>query len=480
VITMTRTAPTTDGVLAHGGARRFASHGWIILALVSACQFMVILDAAIVNVALPSIRRDLGFTPTGLAWVVNGYLLTLGGLLLVGGRASDILGHRRMLVVGLGGFSLASMIAGLAQTQQTLVCARLVQGAGAALLVPATLAVINLSFTQPHQRARALGAWSAAGGVGGMAGALVGGALTSGLSWRWVFLVNVPIGAMLVIVAWRELSTGSVARRGSLDLSGGLLGTTGLGAFIYGVMQSASHDWSAPEVLTPLVGGLALLTAFVVFEQRVATRPMVPPGLFRNRGVAVGNAMLFVFGAIPIAMWYFTSLLLQNVLGASALEAGLEQTPAAVVFALVARGAARSTERWGVRAVLLAGCALLVAGFAWLARTGAGDTYLQGVLGPTLLVAAGIGLVFPTLIAAATLDVETEAGTVAGLANTSIQIGGSVGLALLATTSATVAGPVTDHLAIADLAAGYDQVFLAAAVTGMALAALSRLLVKRD
>ncbi|WP_028923199.1 MFS transporter [Pseudonocardia acaciae] len=432
---------------------------WTVLALACACQFMVILDASIVNVALPSVQRDLGFTATGLAWVVNGYLFTFAGFMLLGGRASDLFGHRRALAAGLVLFSAASLVGGLATAPHVLVAARVAQGVGAAVLAPATLAVINTSFTEGRARARAFGAWSASGGVGGMAGALAGGALTTGLSWRWVFLINVPIGAVLVAVAATALAGARTGRREPLDLAGALTGTAGLGALVYGVMGGAEHGWTSSEVLVPVGAGVLLLVGFAVVQARVAARPMMPLRLFRVRNVAVGNGMLLLFGGIAIAMWYFTSLLLQNVLGYSALAAGLGQTPAAVTFVVIARLAAALLPTTGVRALVLAGCGCFVAGFGWLARADAGSGYLAGVLGPTLLVAVGIGLVFPTLMAAATAGVPAaDAGIAGGLANTASQVGGSVGLAVLAT------------------AGGFDAVFLIAAGLGVSLAALSALL----
>jgi len=277
----------------------------MVLSLVCACQFMVILDAAIVNVALPSIRRDLGFTPTGLAWVVNGYLLIFAGFMLLGGRAADLFGHRRILAAGLCLFSASSLAGGLATAPEVLVAARVAQGMGAAMLAPATLAVINTSFTEEHARARAFGAWSASGGVGGMAGAVAGGAITTGLSWRWVFLINVPIGAVLIVVAMMSLAGTRTGRRESLDLTGAVTGTAGLAALIYGVMHSADHGWTSVLVVGPAVAGLLLLVVFTVVEARVATQPMMPLRLFTIRGVAVGNGMLLLFGGIAIAMWYF-------------------------------------------------------------------------------------------------------------------------------------------------------------------------------
>ncbi|MDN3355911.1 MFS transporter [Actinomadura sp. DC4] len=451
-------------------------YAWLVLSLACACQFMVILDASIVNVALPSISLNLGFTPTGLAWVVNGYLLTFAGLMLLGGRAADLFGHRRMLVAGLSLFSASSLAGGLATASGVLVGARVVQGMGAALLAPATLAVINTHFTGERARSRAFGAWSAAGGVGGMAGAVAGGALTTGLSWRWVFLINVPTGAVLIGVAVTSLTGARTGRRESLDLTGAVTGTAGPAALVYGVMRSADRGWASVPVAGPAIAGLFLLAVFVAVEARLATRPMVPLRLFRIRRVAVGNVMLVLFGGIAIAMWYFTSLFLQNVLGYGAFRAGLGQTPAAVTFMVVARPAAAALPRTGVRPLVLAGSGCFLAGFGWLAQAGAGSGYVTGVLGPTLLVAAGIGLTFPTLMAAATADVpEGDAGIAGGLANTAVQVGGSLGLAALATAAGARAGGSSPSA----LAAGYDLVFLMAAGLGLAIAVAGLLLPRR-
>jgi EmrB/QacA subfamily drug resistance transporter len=464
-----------DSATQRNGARR--GPDWLVLALVCACQFMVILDAAIVNVALPSVQQDLGFTATSLAWVVNGYLLTFAGFMLLGGRAADLFGHRRVLVAGLFCFAAASLVGGLATAPGVLVAARIAQGSGAAMMVPATLAVINTSFTEAGERARALGAWAAAGGVGGMAGAVVGGALTTSLSWRWVFLINVPIGAVLIAVAMTSLTGTRTRRQEPLDLAGAVTGTAGLAALIYGVMHGADDGWASVQVVAPAMTALLLLVVFIVVEARFATQPMLPLRLFRIRRLAVGNVMLVLFGGIAIAMWYFTSLFLQNVLGFSALRAGLGQTPAAVTFMAIARLAATLLPRTGVRPLLLAGSGCFVAGFGWLAQAGADSGYVTSVLGPTLLIAVGIGLTFPTLMAAATADApEDDAGIVGGLASAASQVGGSVGLALLATAaSARVAAEVGGGSPAA-LATGYDRVFLLAAWLGLAIAVVSLLL----
>ena len=472
------TSESPANTLTRGHAEARTGPAWMVLALACACQFMVILDASIVNVALPSIDRDLGFTAAGLAWVVNGYLLTFAGFMLLGGRAADLFGHRRMLVAGLFLFSASSLVGGLATTPEVLVAARVTQGMGAAMLAPATLAVINTGFTEDHARARAFGAWSAAGGVGGMAGAVAGGAITTGLSWRWVFLTNVPIGAVLIVVAMVSPAGTRTGRRESLDLVGAVTGTAGLAAMIYGVMQSTDHGWTSALVVGPGVAGLLLLVVFTVVEARYAALPLMPLRLFRIREVAVGNGMLLLFGGIAIAMWYFTSLFLQNVLGYGALRAGLGQTPAAVTFMVIARWAAGLLARTGVRPLVLAGCGCFLAGFGWISQAHAGGGYLTGVLGPTLLIAVGIGLTFPTLMAATTADVpEGDAGIVGGLANTAGQAGGSVGLAVLATTaSARTQMENGGSSPAAALAAGYDRVFLLAAGLGLAIAVLSLLL----
>ncbi|GIE85372.1 MFS transporter [Actinoplanes regularis] len=450
----------------------------LVLALACACQFMVILDVSIINVALPSVRRDLGFTDAGLAWVVNGYVLAFAGLMLLGGRAADLFGRRRVLVAGLGLFSLASLGAGLASTPELLVGARAMQGLGGAMLAPATLAVINTCFPAGPARARAFGAWSASGGVGGMVGAVAGGVLTTGLSWRWVFLINVPIGVLLVAVAMTSLTATRAARRGSLDLAGAVTGTAGLAALVYGVMQTAEHAWGSARVLVPVLAGALLLAVFLLVEKHFAAAPMMPFRLFEHRGVAVSDVLLVLFGGVAVAMWFFSSLLMQNVLGFSALAAGLGQTPAAVTFVVVARLAAGRLSRTGVRPLILAGCAGFVAGFGWLSQAGAGSHYVTGVLGPTLLVAVGIGLVFPTLMASATAGVEPgDAGIVGGVANAAGQVGGAVALAVYATVAAARAGASP---APAALASGYELVFGLAAGVALAIAAVSLLLPTRQ
>ena len=363
----------------------------------------------------------------GLAWVVNGYLLTFAGFMLLGGRAADLFGTRLLMVGGLFLFAASSLVAGLATTPGALV-GRIVEGLGAAAMAPCTLAVINTNFTEERERARAFGAWSASGGVGGMAGAIAGGAITTGLSWRWVFFINVPIGAALIVVAVVALTGAAASRREPLDLVGAVAGTAGLAAVVFGVMQSTGHGWSVPD------GGRSARgrpgAARRLRPGRGALRPAAdaPAAVPQSVG-AVGSGMLFLFGGIAIAMWYFTSLFMQDVLGYSALRARLGQTPAAVVFMLVARWASTVLPKTGPRALVLAGLCLLPCRVRLARPSRVGSGYLAHVLCPTLLIALGIGLTFPTFMAASTAGVSgSDAGIVGGVAVTANQVGGAVGV----------------------------------------------------
>jgi hypothetical protein len=311
-----------------------------------------------------------------------------------------------------------------------------------------------------------------------MVGAVAGGVLTTELSWRWVFLINLPIGVALVAGAMTSLTAARDSRREPLDLLGAVTGTAGRASVIYGAMQTADQAFRSARVLVPVLAGLLLLAVFLLVEKQFAAAPMVPLRLLRNRGAAASTGMLLLFGGIAIAMWFFSSLFMQNVLGYSALDAGLGQTPAAVTFVVVARFAAGRLPRTGVRPLILAGCACLVAGFGWLSQADAGSHYTASVLGPTLLIANGIGLVFPTLMASATADVPAgDVGIAGGLASTASQVGGSIALAVYATAAAA------NHNANAlpeALASGYGLVFLLAAGVALAIAAVSLLLPARQ
>ena len=278
---------------------------------------MVILDVAIVNVALPSIREDLGFSATGLQWVVNAYTLAFGGFLLLGGRAADLIGRREVFAGGLLLFALASLFGGIAQTDGQLVAARAAQGLGGAVVAPATLSILMTTFTEGGERNRALGLWGAMGGVGGATGALLGGILTQTLSWRWILLINVPIGIIAALVGLRVVTRGrrDVGAARSFDLSGALTVTAGLVVLTYGIVETDAHGWGSTRTLVTIALGLALLATFVLIEGRLATAPLVPLRIFRNRPVTAANIVVFCMGAAAFAMWYFLSLYLQQVHG---------------------------------------------------------------------------------------------------------------------------------------------------------------------
>ena len=441
----------------------------VILAIACVAQFMVVLDVSIVNVALPSIGRDLHYTPSGLQWVVNAYVLTFAGFLLLGGRAADLFGRRRVFLAGLGLFTVASLAGAVAQDSTWLTAARAVQGIGGALLSPATLTIVVTTFA-PQRRAWALGIWSAVAGAGGAAGSILGGVLTSALSWRWVLLVNIPIGIAGVAAGLIWLTESRATDRGGapprLDIGGAFAVTLGLGALIYAIVGTETHPWGSAQTLILLAIAVVLLAIFAVIELRVASTPLVPFSLFRSRSVSGANAVMFLVGAAFFAMWYFLSLYLQNVLGYSALRAGMAFLPMAVTIIIGAQASARLLPRLGVRPLLLAGTALATIGFGWLSRITPGASYWQHVFGPGCIIALALGLLFTPLAAAATAGVSySEAGLASGVLNTSRQIGGSLGLAVLATiatyrTQAVLTGHAGTATALND---GYARAFEAAA-----------------
>jgi EmrB/QacA subfamily drug resistance transporter len=435
-----------------------------VLALCCLAQFMVILDVAIVNVALPSIRTDLGFSATGLQWVVNAYTLAFAGFLLLGGRAADLLGRREVFAFGLGLFALASLAGGIAQTDGQLIAARAAQGLGGAVVAPATLSILMTTFTEGAERNRALGLWGAMGGVGGATGALLGGILTELLSWRWILLINVPIGlaaaaAALQVVTVTKRDTG--ARR-SFDLMGALTVTAGLVVLTYGIVETDVHGWGSARTLITIALGLALLATFVLIEGRLAERPLVPLRIFSSRAVTGANLVVFCMGAAAFAMWYFLSLYLQQVLGYTPIEAGLAFLPMTVAIIITAQVAGRMVSRFGPGPVLTVGMVLIGAGMAGLSGVSAGGSYVSDVLAPSVVTAAGIGFAFVPVTIAATMGVRgPEAGLASGLVNTSRQVGGSLGLALLATVATQhtekVAHGVSQAVALTE---GFDRAFL--------------------
>jgi EmrB/QacA subfamily drug resistance transporter len=439
-----------------------AQHGvpdWAVLSLVCLAQFMVVLDVSIVNVALPAIRDDLRFSASQLQWVVNTYAIAFAGFLLLGGRLADLLGQRRTFLLGMTLFTGASLAGGIAQNSTTLLVARAAQGLGGAVLSPATLTIITTTFTEGHARSRALGIWSALAGAGGATGALLGGALTE-VNWRWILFVNLPIGAVGLVAAVLVLVKDRPARSGRIDLLGSLLVTSALMLEVYGVVSTESHGWGSARVLLPITSGLLLLAWFVLHEARFAQAPLVPLSLFRSRSVTGANVTMLCIGGAVFASWYFLSLFMQEVLGYSPMRTGVAFVPQTLAIITGAQISSRIVTRVGPRRILTVSPLVSAAGLLWLSRLDAGAHYWSNLFLPSVLVTLGVGLSFTPVAVAATSGLPRElAGLASGLVNTTRQVGGALGLAVLATLatarSATFARPESLHA----LALGYDRAF---------------------
>ncbi|WP_328463561.1 MFS transporter [Streptomyces sp. NBC_00448] len=457
--------------------RRTAPPAWAVLAAVCAGQFLVVLDVSVVNVALPSMRTALHLSDSGQQWVVNAYALTFAGFLLLGGRAADLFGRKRTFLVGLGLFTAASLAGGLAQDSWMLISARAVQGLGAAVLAPTTLSILTTSFPEGSERTRAIGTWTAVGAGGGAAGGLVGGLLTDYLSWRWVLLVNVPVGALVLVGAALCLTESRADRARRLDIPGAVLVTAGVAGLAYGIAQSESHGWASTRSLLPLIAGAVLLAAFTLVEARTAA-PLMPLRLFRVRSVSAANTVLLGCGAATFGTWYFLSLYMQNVLHYSPVRAGVSFLPHTVAIIIGSKLAPRLMGRVDARLVGAAGGVLSAAGLAWQSTLTVHGGFAGTILGPGMVTMFGAGLLMTPIAAAATSGVAmSEQGIVSGLLNTSRQLGGALGLTILATAAADRASTRGSHGADAAhaLTAGYGLAFLIAAgflAVGTALIAL--------
>jgi EmrB/QacA subfamily drug resistance transporter len=452
----------------------------LALILLAMTQFVIVIDASIVNVALPSIGAHLHFSRDDLSWVVNAYTLTFGGFLLLGGRLADLLGRRRMFMYGLVLFSLASFAGGIAQSEPWLIAARAVQGLGAAIVSPAALSIITTTFAEGPERNRALGIWGAVAGAGGAAGVLLGGILTSGLSWRWVLFVNVPIGIAAATLAPRFLPE-SRAEDGAntFDLPGAITVTAGLSLLVYAVVDAVNAGWGSTGTILRLAGAALLLVAFVVIEVR-QRHPLVPFSIFRLRTLRGANIVGLLIGMSLFSMFFFISLYLQDVLHYSAIKTGISYLPLAVGIILSAGMASALVTRLGFKPPLIAGLLLIAGGLVWFAQVpGTGGSYWADVLGPSLLAAVGLGFSFvPVTIAAVSGTKPHEAGLASGLINTSQQVGGALGLAILATIANSRTQSLLHagaHTTSAALTKGYDRAFLVGsgfAIAGAILAAV--------
>ncbi|MFR9755711.1 MFS transporter [Streptomyces sp. TR06-5] len=428
--------PSTEVTAARNPARR-PPHVWAVVLAACAGQFLVVLDVSVVNVALPSMRRDLGLSAVGLQWVLNAYTLTFAGFMLLGGRAGDLFGRKRMFLVGLGVFVAASLAGGLAQDGWQLLAARAAQGIGAAVLAPSTLTILTTSFPEGAARTRAIATWTAVGAGGGAAGALVGGVLTDVLSWRWVLLINVPVGALVLLAAALWVTEKRLGGRRRLDLPGALLVTGGLSTVAYGIVQTETSGWASPHALGPLAGGLLVLGLFLVLEARTRV-PLVPLQLFRLRSVSAANLAMFVNGAAMFCMWYFMSLYMQNVLGYTPLRAGLAFVPQSLSIVVGSKLAPVVMHRIGARRLAVTGALVAAVGYFWQTGMHADGTYASTVLGPGVLMALGAGLSATPLATVATAGADPrDAGLVSGLITTSRTMGGALGLAALSTVAAS-------------------------------------------
>ena len=437
---------------------------------------MVILDVSVVNVALPSIRHGLHFSEADLQWVVNAYTVTFAGFLLLGGRAADLIGRRRVFVGGLVVFAVASLAGGFAQSQVMLIIARAAQGLGAAVVAPASLSILTTTFTEPAARNRAVGIWGAMGGAGGAAGVLLGGVLTDVVGWRWILFINVPIGLAAAFLTTVYVAEGRAPQRArNFDLAGALTATIGLSLLVLGIVRTDVTGWGAASTLALLGAGVALLAAFLAIEGRFAAAPLMPLRIYASRTLSAANVVVLFVGAASFGMWFFLSLYLQEVLGYSPIEAGLAFLPMTLLIVVGSVYTSRYVLRIGPKPLLVAGLLAQAAGLLLFARVAADGSYLGDVLAPSVLVAIGIPLGFiPSTICAVQGVAPSESGLASALVNTSRLVGGALGLAVLATIATgrtnadlrgAVPGPHSLHVALTN---GFHVAFLVAA--GLAIA----------
>jgi EmrB/QacA subfamily drug resistance transporter len=447
---------------------------WLALSVLALAQFLVVLDASIVNIALPVLGRQLGMDTAALAWVITAYVLAFGGLLLLGGRLADRYGHRRVFLIGTAGFVAASALAGLSISSEMLLGARALQGASAALLAPAALALLTHLFPDGTERTKALGVWGAVAGIGSAAGVLLGGVLTATLGWQSVFFVNVPVGALALIAIPLLVTRDGIRTPGRLDAAGAVTVTAALVALVGALSAVEQLGVLHPLPLVLFAAALLLGAAFIVIERR-SPEPLVPLSVFRNRNLVLGNIVMMLGGAAMVALFFALSVYMQAVLGYDALTAGLTQLPLAGVLVLVAGAAPALIARVGTRPVLIGALLVLTGGLLWLAAAPADAVFLTQLLGPTVLIGIGLGGAVVATTQLAVDGVEGgEAGLAGGLINTSQQIGGAVGLAVLGTVAGLrTAALAADGASAADaLTGGFAWLFVGAGVLALLGAAI--------
>jgi EmrB/QacA subfamily drug resistance transporter len=454
-----------------------------VLAVVALAQFMVILDSTVVNVALPTLRIDLGFSEQNLSWVLNAYTLMFGGFLLLGGRAADRLGRRRLFVAGIALFSSASLICGLSQSEGMLLAARAAQGLGGAMVSPAALSIILTTFAEGAERNRALGIWGAIAGAGGAIGVLLGGVIVQAISWRWVFFINVPIGVAVLAVTPRivpESRSPAAANRG-YDAGGAITITLGLIALVFTLIKTGSWGWGSGKTIAGFVIAAMLIAAFIAIEKRHPD-PLVPLRIFSNRSLASSDVTMLLVAAGLFGMFYFCTLYLQQVLGYSALKTGLSYLPFSLTLVAASTGASRLVDRFEPKPVLVTGLLISTVGFVLMTQVSGHSDYGSHVLPAFVILAVGLGLSFvPITISATTGVAAGDSGLASGLLNTTQQIGGSLGLAILSTISST---RINDALHAgaglpAALTHGFKGAFTAGAILCAAAAVFALVLLPR-
>jgi EmrB/QacA subfamily drug resistance transporter len=456
-------------------AQEYMDRRWIALILLCFAQFIVVLDASIVNVALPSIGEALNFSQDNLAWVVNAYVLTFGGFLLLGGRLADLLGRRRVFISGLLLVAVASLAAGFAANEGQLIAARAAQGLGAAIISPSALSIVTNTFRDGAERNKALGAWGAVAGAGGAAGVLFGGILTDGPGWEWVLWINVPVALIVAALAPRLiLESRSESTTRHFDTAGAVSVTAGLSLLVYAIVDATDAGWGSTQTLGLLAVSAALIAAFIAIELR-SQAPLVPFRIFRLRTLTGANIVGLLVGGSLFAMFFFITLYMQQVLGYSPIKAGLSYLPLAVMIIVASGVASQLVTRIGFKPVLAAGMAIIAGALVWFSQVSVGGGYVSDILGPSILAAIGLGFAFVTTTIAAVSGVRAqESGLASGLINTSQQIGGALGLAVLA----TIANSRTDDLVASaggspsGLTNALNEGFQSAFLGGAAIAAL--------
>ncbi|MDQ6847500.1 MAG: DHA2 family efflux MFS transporter permease subunit [Candidatus Dormibacteraeota bacterium] len=455
---------------------------WLALIVLCMGTLMIVLDSTIVNVALPSIRADLHFSQTTLAWVVNAYLLTFGGFLLLGGRLGDLYGQRRLFISGIGLFSTASLACGLAQSQELLVVARTVQGIGGAVASAVSLSLTMNMFTEAGERAKAMGIFGFVASGGGSIGVLLGGVLTNFLNWHWIFLVNLPIGAAVAALSLRLLPAGPGRHAGArLDVAGALTVTAALMLAVYAIVNGNESGWTSTATLARLAGAVTIFVAFLVIEARVPA-PLMPLGLLRRRNVATANVIGVLWAAAMFGWFFVSALYLQLVLGYTALQVGLAFLAANLIMGALSVGvSARLVMRFGIKRPLAVGLLFASAGLTLFARAPLGGSYLVDILPCMILLGAGAGLAFNPVLLAAMSDVgPEESGLASGIVNTAFMMGGALGLAVLASLASSRTAALHAANPLASLLGGYHLAFVVGAVFALAAATLGWTLLRVD